>query len=482
MVSKQVYFWIMVWCGQTLVAAAATESHTKHPNIVLVLADDLGARDLVCDGADYHETPHIDQLAAQGVRFTQAYAPAPVCTPTRASLLTGKHPARLHMTIWSEGSLAGPTNRKLLQAHSLHDLPLAEKTVAEYLQASGYLTAAIGKWHLGNAANFPETQGFDIGIGGTHWGAPETFFFPYRGAGRFGQEFRYVPHLEFGKPGEYLTDRLTDEALRVIDFAAKAKRPFFLYLAHHAPHTPIEAKPDDVAYFERKLDHQLRHRNPIYAAMIKSLDESVGRVADRLESLGIYENTLFIFTSDNGGYIGQDRKQTMPVTTNWPLRSGKGSLYEGGLRVPLIVRLPGNEHRGETRNQPVVLTDLFRTMLVLSDVESKDALPDDGVDLTGILKSGARPNSREEFYFHYPHYYHAPRMTPAGAVRSGNLKLIEYFEDNRLELFDLARDPNEETNLALELPGDAQRLQSRLAAWRDRVGAQMPKSNPKFKN
>src|SRR5579884_1540938 len=216
----------------SLAAAGAAAESPKRPNIVVVLADDLGWADLGCYGADLIESPNIDRLASEGVRFTDAYA-MPVCSPSRATLLTGKHAARLHITIWAEGSLQGPTNRKLLQAESRHNLPHSEITLARLLHDAGYLTALVGKWHLGDADHYPETHGFDVNIGGTRWGAPQTFFWPYRGRGTFGNEFRYVPHLEFGRPGEYLTDRLTEEALRVIDRAGT--QPFFLYLAHHAP-------------------------------------------------------------------------------------------------------------------------------------------------------------------------------------------------------------------------------------------------------
>lgn len=243
-----------------LAPVAALHSAEAKPNIVLILADDLGWSDLGCYGADLHETPHLDSLAQQGMRFTDAYAMS-VCSPSRAALLTGKHAARLHMTIWSEGSRNGPKKRKLIEAASLHDLPHTETTLARHFQEAGYLTALVGKWHLGDASHYPETHSFDVNIGGTQWGAPHTFFWPYSGSGRFGPEFRFVPHLEFGKPGEYLTDRLTDEALRVIDRAGA--QPFFLYLAHHAPHTPMEAKADAVRHFEAKLrpgQHHQRQR------------------------------------------------------------------------------------------------------------------------------------------------------------------------------------------------------------------------------
>ncbi len=450
---------------------------TNPPNIVLILADDLGWADLGCYGADLHETPHLDQLAREGVRFTQAYAMS-VCSPSRAALLTGRHPARLHITIWAEGSLQGPTNRKLLQAPSLPDLPHSETTLARHLHDAGYLTALVGKWHLGDADHYPETHGFDVNVGGTRWGAPQTFWWPYCGRGRFGPEFRYVPHLEFGRPGEYLTDRLTDEAIRVIDRAAG--RPFFLYLAHHAVHTPIEAKPDDVKYFAGKLRPEMKHRNPVYAAMVKSLDESVGRVLAHLQQRGLDRNTVVVFVSDNGGYIGVDRQggQTVPVTCNAPLRSGKGSLYEGGIRVPLLVRWPGVTPAAAQCDVPVVLMDLFHTLRSAGAPAGAAATGGDGLDLTRLLKDPASRLDREALYFHYPHYYET--TMPVSAVRAGDWKLLEYLEDNRIELFYLGDDAGESTNLAAQKPEKAAELAALLHTWRASVGAAMPTPNPKF--
>ncbi len=449
----------------------------EKPNIVLILADDLGWADLGCYGADLHETPHLDRLAAQGVRFTQAYAMS-VCSPSRAALLTGQHAARVQITIWAEGSLQGPTNRRLLQADSRHDLPHSETTLAKHLQEAGYLTALVGKWHLGGASYFPETHGFDVNIGGTHWGAPQTFWWPYRGYGRFGKEFRYVPHLEFGRPGEYLTDRLTDEAIRVIDRAAD--RPFFLYLAHHAPHTPIEAKAEDVKHFAERLRPGMKHQNPVYAAMVKSLDESVGRVLAHLKERGLDRNTIVVFASDNGGYIGTDRRsgQTVPVTNNAPLRSGKGSLYEGGIRVPLIVRWPGVTPASAECHEPVVLMDLFHTLRAAAGSPSAPATGSDGLDLVPLLKNPASQLGRETLYFHYPHYYET--TTPVSAVRAGDWKLLEYLEDNRLELFNLRDDPGERTDQAAQMRERAAELRIRLRTWRQSVGAAMPKPNPDF--
>ncbi len=250
---------------------------------MVILADDLGWSDLGCYGADLHETPHIDRLARQGERFTSAYA-ASICSPTRAALLTGKHYARLHMTIWYEGSLEPDHGHELMPPKSVGNLPLEEVTLAERLQDAGYLTALVGKWHLGDAGHFPETQGFDINIGGTHWGAPQSFFYPYRGDRHYGRELRYVPDLPYGEQGEYLTDRLTDEALKIIDRAGQ--QPFFLYLAHHAVHTPIEGKPTLVERYQQKLSPGLHHQNATYAAMTHSLDDSVGRVLAQLEERG----------------------------------------------------------------------------------------------------------------------------------------------------------------------------------------------------
>lgn len=473
---------LLAWNGLVLGAGNASTAERGLPNIVLILADDLGWADLGCYGADLHETPHLDRLAAQGVRFTQAYAPAPVCSPTRAALLTGKAPARLRITVWAEGSLKGPTNRLLLQGASRHDLSHVETTIATLLRNAGYLTALVGKWHLGGASHFPETHGFDVNIGGTHWGSPSTFFWPYRGRERSG-ELRYVPHLEFGTPGEYLTDRLTDEALRVIDHAAAERRPFFLYLAHHAPHTPIEAKPAEVARFEAKVRPGMKHQHPVYAAMVASLDESVGRVLSRLRDRGLEKNTLVVFTSDNGGYLGRDSARNQSVTSNAPLRSGKGTLYEGGLRIPLIVRWPGIAHAGEVCRTPVVLTDLFHTLAEAAHVRAPGSNTlADGLDLGALLREPRKTLERDALYFHYPHYYHAPASTPASAVRANGWKLIEFFEDERMELFNLDRDQGEERDVAAENPELVAELRRRLNAWRASVGAALPSRNPDFKS
>lgn len=445
-------------------AAAAAAQPTERMNVVFVLADDLGWADVGCNGGDVHETPNIDKLAASGMRFTNAYSAAPICSPTRASIMTGKHPARLHMTIWYEGALRAVRDRKLIPPATVADLPHSEVTLAEVLRERGYATGSVGKWHLGSAGFYPETQGFDMNVGGTFWGAPNTFFYPYRGTGRFGGEFRYVPGLDGGKEGEYLTDRFTDEAIQFID--RSAARPFFLYLAHHAPHTPIEAKKELVEHYRKKIAAGMNHQNAVYAAMVHSLDESVGRIMRHVERKGLAERTVFVFTSDNGGYINPfDGK---PVTNNTPLRSGKGSLYEGGIRVPLVIRWPGKTKAGGVCEEPVVSTDLFST---LAQTGAGDGMP-----LTGLLDGSRKRLDREALYFHYPHYY--ATTTPVSAIRTREFKLLHYYEDNRDELYDLSRDGSEKTDLAGRMPEKAVELRGRLEEWLRGVGAQMPQRNP----
>jgi len=453
---------------QFLLAAAGSAAALAQPeprlNVVFVLADDLGWADVGCNGGDLHETPHIDRLAASGMRFTHAYSAAPICSPTRASIMTGKHPARLHMTIWYEGALRAVRDRKLIPPATVADLPHSETTLAEVLRERGYATGLVGKWHLGSAAYYPETQGFDSNVGGTLWGAPNSFFYPYRGTGRFGGEFRYVPGLDGGKEGEYLTDRFTEEAIRFID--RSASRPFFLYLAHHAPHTPIQAKKDLIEHYQKKIGPGMNHQNPVYAAMVHSLDESVGRILRHLEEKRLADRTIVVFTSDNGGYINPFEGK--PVTNNHPLRSGKGSLYEGGIRVPLLIRWPGKTKPGSVCGEPVVSTDLFST---LSQTPGGDGKP-----LTALLDGSAKTLDRDALYFHYPHYY--ATTTPVSAIRTRDYKLLHYYEDNRDELYDLTRDEGEKTDLAAKMPERAAALRGRLEEWLRGVDAQLPRRNP----
>ncbi len=460
----------------TITRAGAAE----RPNFLFILADDLGWSDTTPYGADLHETPQLERLAREGVRFTRAYAASPVCSPTRASIQTGKYPARLRITIWREGALRPPGSTRLITPGVAADLPHSEVTIAEALREAGYFTIHIGKWHLGGAEHYPETQGYDVNIGGTLWGAPATYFWPFRGP--FGQqrEHRYVPGLPLGRPGEYLTDRLTDEALKMIE--AAARRPFWLNLCYHTVHTPIEGKPELAERYRSRIRDGLHHRNPDYAAMVRSLDENIGRLLAHLDQRGLASNTWVIFTSDNGGYVNAYRGRQ--VTDNYPLRSGKGSLYEGGLRVPLIVRGPGAA-AGRVCHEPVCSTDFYPTLLELAGVKGDPAhnAALDGVSLVPLLRRPEARLEREELYFHYPHYY--ATTTPVSALlrREGarQWKLLEYFEDGRCELYDLAADPGETRDLAGEFPQVVERLRARLHAWRKQTGAPLPVPNPEFK-
>lgn len=468
--------WILVvaaCCG----AGQSIAADQPRPNIVLILADDLGWADLSCQGADLHRTPRLDQLAARSIRFSRAYA-MPVCSPSRAALMTGKNPARLPMTIWSEGSRQGPKDQKLLQAESLHNLPHSEKSIATWLKEAGYFTALVGKWHLGDADHYPETHGFDVNIGGTHWGQPRSFWWPYRGREKPGGEYRYVPHLEFGKPGEYLTDRLTDEAIRVID--QTKDQPFFLYLAHHAPHKPIEAKPQDIDFFERRKRPGMKQQNTAYAAMVKNLDLNVGRVLDHLEAKGLLDNTMVIFASDNGGYIGTDhrQKEPVPITSNFPLRSGKGSLYEGGIRVPLIIKPAGWKKPGLVITENVTLMDLFATLFQQTFSKEPPA-PCDGEDLSPFWKEPDKNHTRGPHFFHFPHYYET--TTPASAVIQNNWKLIHFHEDNRYELYRLDEDPSEKINLVETQPVWTFSLKGFLFKWQMEIQAKFPQPNAAYK-
>jgi arylsulfatase A-like enzyme len=455
-----------------LMLSIVTMSFSAQPadklNIVLILVDDLGWTDLTCYGSDLHETPHVDRLAQRGMRFTQAYAPSPVCTPSRAALMCGEHPARLHMTVWREAAKNPPNDKKLIPPITEEDLSLQKLTIAERLKEAGYMTAHIGKWHLGDAGHYPQTQGFDFAVGGTHWGCPKTFFYPYRGM--MHGDFRYIPGLGIGNPDDYLTDRLTDQALEVID--SWADRPFFLYMAYYTVHTPIEAKPAMVDHYQKKLKPGMLHNNATYAAMVKSMDDNVGRILQKLEDQGIEKRTVVIFTSDNGGFINKWR--SFPnITNNAPLRSGKGSLYEGGVRVPLIVYWPGLTKPGTSSQEPVVLTDLYTTLLAAMGLDpTPGASRFDGMNLIPLFENADAKLSRKSLYWHYPHYYRT--TTPVSSIRAGQWKLLEYLEDGRLELYNLSEDPGEQNNLAATKVNKAEELQQQLHAWREEVKAQMP--------
>lgn len=451
---------------------------SNRPNVIFILADDMGWNNLACYGSDLHETPHLDELANQGVAFTEAYSASPVCTPTRASILTGKDPARLQMTVWREAA-AQRRDRKVLEPVTLDTLPTEHLTLAEVLRDAGYFTAHIGKWHLGRAEGYPQPHGFKVNIGGTLWGAPESFFYPYNElANDYFESWRYVPDLEPGKKGDYLTDRLTDKALELIE--AKRDEPFFINLWYHSVHTPVEGKPELVEKYKRKIleEEPIVHKNPHLAAMVESMDENVGRIVAKLKELSLTHKTLVIFTSDNGGYTGNCRlNPNLPVTNNSPLRSGKGSCYEGGIRVPLIVRAPGLG-RGVVCREPVSSIDFYPTILKLLREDEGATQEVDGVDISLLLRVPGTKLERDTLYFHYPHYYKT--TTPVSAVRQGNWKMLRYYEDGKVELYDLASDPAETTDLSEVFPARVKLLSLKLDLWLKKTEAQLPEENPRL--
>ena len=463
-----------VWILLSLLLFAQAEAAKK--NVVFILVDDWGWADAGVQGSDFFETPNIDRLAREGMRFTQAYAAAAICSPTRAAILTGKSPARLDMTIWHEGAVrGGPKSKRLLEAKAQPNLPRGEVTLAELFKKEDYFTAHIGKWHLGKAAFYPETQGYDVNIGGTYWGAPATFHWPYRGPwSKNDPELRYVP-VGSGKSGDYLTDQLTDHALRII--TQQKDRPFFLSLWFHTVHTPIEGKPDLVKRFEKKPPGKI-HSHAEYAAMLASLDENVGRVLRRIDDLKLTDRTVVILTSDNGGVdFSTAKSDNRPPTSNAPFRSGKGTLYEGGLRVPLIIRWPGRTKAGSECAAQVTSQDFFPT---LADALGQTEVPrHDGVSLLPLLNNPQASLNREALFWHYPHYY--PRMTPASAIRTGDWKLIHYYEDNRIELFNLKTDPAETKNLTATQSAKTKALRKKLDAWRKETDAKAPTKNPDWR-
>jgi arylsulfatase A-like enzyme len=432
----------------------------QRPNVVLILADDLGWTDLACYGSDLHETPNLDRLAKDGMKFTQNYSACTVCSPTRAALLTGKYPARLHITDWIPGLM--PDNPKLLVPDWTKFLPTTETTIAEVFKANGYRTGSIGKWHLGGEDYYPQKHGFDVNTAGTDKAAPPSYLAPWK-----------IPTLTEGKDGDYLTDRLGDEAVKFIE-QTKDKQ-FFLYLAHFAVHTPIQGRADLVAKYKQKLKAGITHSNAAYAAMLESLDETVGRIRAKLEELKLADRTIVIFTSDNGGRV--------PTTSNKPLRFGKASAYEGGVRVPLIVHWPGITKPGATSDAPVITMDLFPTLVEMAGLKMPEPKSKrlDGVTLAPILR-GHGTIDRKELFWHYPHHQHYQLggTMPYGAIRSGDFKLIEFFNDMHVELYDIKNDIGELRELAKDRPKVVEELRSRLHAWRKEVGAQMPTPNPKY--
>ncbi|MBC8351679.1 MAG: sulfatase [Planctomycetes bacterium] len=497
----------------------------SRPNVVFFLVDDLGWRDVGCYGSRFYETPNVDRLAEDGVRFTQAYAACHVCSPTRASILTGKYPARLHLTDWITGR-RDFSFQQLSNVKALQHLPYKEHTLAETLQAAGYQTAAIGKWHLGSEPSGPQRHGFEHHLP-RDWprGAPNrTYYSPFNLKG-----------LE-GPQGEYLTDRLTDEAERFIE--ASKDGPFFLYLAHFAVHDPIQGRADLVKKYEKKLEKTQRPKdaafvlegnpdtkhplskkelntratdadysgyrvlpartvkikqhqdNVQFAAMVEAMDESLGRVLAKLKALELDDKTIVMFFSDNGGMsaanfgnpkrvVSADQLDRAYSTSNLPLRGAKGWLYEGGIREPMIVKWPRQGQRGAVCDVPVISTDFYPTILDLAGLPLQPKQHADGISLAPLLK-GEKELARQAIYWHFPHYSNHGMQSPGGAVRAGDYKLLEYFENNVVQLFNLKDDIGEQNDLSNKEPNKVAELRTMLHAWRRTVSAQMMPPNPAY--
>lgn len=460
-------------CLATLPTTAA-----DHPNVVFFLVDDLGWADLGCYGSTLHETPHIDALAKSGLRFTDAYTAASICSPTRAAIMTGKHPVRVNITDWIPGSGKG-NGRKLTTPEDLHQLPLEEFTIGEAFQEAGYATFYTGKWHLGGREFAPDKQGF------------ETYYDPHKNSAK-------------GSPGKGKTTSrphgtidLTRETIKFIKAQTEAEhpKPFFVYLAYYDVHTPIVPNVDRLAYYQNKVaklgpspvaipEHdgfsRPRQDNAAYATMIEVVDRSVGQILRTLEELKIADHTIVVFYSDNGGLctLGGGRKKAGGPTCNLPLRASKGWLYEGGIRVPLIIRLPGAKSVGTTTAYPATSMDLYPSLLNLAGLDPRPTQHVDGHSLLELIQGNHPPTRRPTLYWHYPHY-HGSTWTPGAAIRDAQWKLVEFYHYGGHELYDLSKDPGETNNLATTNPEKAQALLKKLHAWQKDLQAGLPTpSNP----
>jgi arylsulfatase A-like enzyme len=449
-----------------LAGTSASQAAAPQPNIVFILADDLGYTDVACYGSKYYETPNIDRMAANGIRFTSGYTCGPNCAPTRAALMSGQYGPRTG--VYTVGSVErfNWRSRPLRPVENVTQLPLNKITLAQSLKKAGYATAMFGKWHLGEGGPYhPGQRGFDEAVVS------------------MGVHFDFVTHppVEYPK-GTYLADFLTDKA---VDFIRRHKEePFFLYLPHFAVHSPHEAKTNLIAKFKPKPPVG-GHNSPNYAAMVASVDESVGRVLALLDDLKLAGNTLVIFSSDNGGvggYVREGLKTAGDITDNTPLRGGKGMFYEGGIRVPYIFRWPGRIPAGTVCDEPINTVDLYPTLLEVAGAAPPPDYPLDGVSYMKLLTSGGKESlGRDAIFWHFPGYLGAGagswRTTPAGAIRSGDWKLQEFFEDGHIELYNLRDDLGQKSNLAAAQPDKAKELHDRLVAWRQAVKAPMPTKN-----
>jgi len=442
------------------------------PNVLIVFVDDLGAMDIGSYGATFHETPNIDAFAKSAVRFTDAYSASPVCSPSRAALLTGKAPERVGITDWIPGNQGG--SKKLSTPSIYNELPLTEITLAETFKGNGYNTFFAGKWHLGDEGFFPEQHGFDINIGGYHKGSPKSYYSPYKN-----------PKLANGPKGEYLTDRLTTETL---DFMTKNQdNPFFAMLSFYTVHTPLAAAKPYIAHYQQKADvlpslavttekerngtkTRLRQDNPQYASMVHAMDMNIGRLLNGMKASGLDKNTIIVFTSDNGAL--STLKRPGPAS-NKPFRAGKGWTYEGGIRVPMIIHAPGISQKGTVSTVPVITTDIAPTLLNLAGIKQHDMTQFDGVSLSALLTAHGELE-RKSIHVYYPHY-HGSKSKPSYMIRRGNWKLLYFYESGDTELYNLAADVGEQINVIKAHPQLSGSMKQEMQQWLDSVGAVQPK-------
>ena len=443
---------------------------TEKPNVVLILIDDMGWRDLACYGSTYHQTPNIDRLAKQGVMFTNGYASCTVCSPSRASILTGKNPAVLRITDWIEGHKF--PFAKLNVPDWTMFLDSTQFTIARAFKSAGYSTCHIGKWHQGETPEYwPENHGFEQNIGGWAKGSPNKnselgsngYFSPYGN-----------PRLTDGEKGEYLTERLADEAVNYIE--KHTRTPFFLNLWFYNVHTPLQAKQEKIDKYAALTDPNGLQSNATYAAMVEHVDDAVGKIVSQLENLGLMENTIIVFTSDNGGLIGNKQNR---VTNNYPLRDGKGQAYEGGVRVPFFMVGPGIE-KNKTSDIPVTSADILPTLNALANlkVEGKFSREWNGTDVSAILK-GSNNMPERPLVWHYPHY-HSEGATPYSAIRWGDFKLIHFYENDAFELYNIKQDIGEQNNLVLSHQNQFNKLKDELKKILTSYNVQYPTPNPNF--
>jgi arylsulfatase A len=477
--NKAVIFLIVIWLLTSCNNGSQTEDK-NHLNFIIIHVDDLGWTDLSSFGSEYYETPNIDRLVAEGIKFTDAYSAAAVCSPSRAAMITGKYPVRLGITDWIRARFQGgiipedssnpqgymeTSGRPLLTPENYLYMDVGEFSLSKYLQGIGYATSHVGKWHLGQENQFPEHHGFDYNYGGCDLGQPPSYFDPYVDPN--GREYYVLHNLPGRKAGEYLTDREGDEAVNFIKKYQKQK--FFLHWAPYAVHTPIQGKEELIEKYERK-PASANHNNPVYAAMVESLDDNVGKVLDILDELDLAENTFVIFTSDNGGLLGGPKN---PITSNAPLRSGKGYQYEGGIRVPLIIRWPGIVLAGSVSNTPVSSFDYMPTIVELTGETKLAKYEFDGVSMVGLLR-GTEKQLNRDLFWHFPHY-RGNDVVPYSIIRSGNYKLIKYYDGTPSELYDLESDISETNELSGTRKDKVKELETAIEQWTYKTGARLPK-------